>query len=92
MRRAGWLVKSCKSSVAAQVLARQYVSRLICGCPVTLALEMFAIAPAAGKANLSTAQESLLVGKAAGPPSDISLKKRNRIRASSYSETNVPRP
>ena len=34
------------------------------GVPVTLALEMFAIAPASGKANLSAAQEALLVGKA----------------------------
>jgi pyruvate,orthophosphate dikinase len=31
---------------------------------VTLALEMFAIAPATGKANLSAAQQDLLVGKA----------------------------
>jgi pyruvate,orthophosphate dikinase len=35
------------------------------GALVTLALEMFAIAPATGKANLSASQESLLVGKAA---------------------------
>lgn len=34
------------------------------GVPVTLALEMFAIAPATGKANLSVAQLSLLTGKA----------------------------
>ena len=31
---------------------------------MTLAQEMFAIAPATGKANVSTAQHSLLVGKA----------------------------
>ncbi len=31
---------------------------------MTLALEMFAVAPATGKANLSSAQEALLVGKA----------------------------
>ena len=31
---------------------------------VTLALEMFAIAPATGKANLSAIQDGLLVGKA----------------------------
>jgi pyruvate,orthophosphate dikinase len=46
------------------VLARQYVQQLIGGCPVTLALEMFAISPATGKANLSGAQEELLAGKA----------------------------
>ncbi len=33
-------------------------------CPVSLALEMFAVAPAGGKANLSEAQSRLLVGKA----------------------------
>ena len=31
---------------------------------MTLALEMFAVAPATGKANLSPLQESLLAGKA----------------------------
>ncbi len=34
------------------------------GIAVTMALEMFAIAPATGKANLYLSQESLLVGKA----------------------------
>ena len=41
----------------------QYAAKLR-GFLVTLALEMFAVAPAKGKANLSTLQLSLLAGKA----------------------------
>ncbi len=54
-----------RTPVAAQSPDRQYDSAIWSeGVPVTLALEMFAIAPATGKANLSPAQRDLLVGKA----------------------------
>jgi pyruvate,orthophosphate dikinase len=57
------LLGFAKSSVAAQLGAGQYELHFE-EVPVTLAQEMFAVAPAIGKANLSGAQEHLLAGKA----------------------------
>ncbi len=53
-----------KCAVAATATARHNEVRLPEGVPVTLALEMFAVAPAWGKPSLSSRQEALLAGKA----------------------------
>ena len=61
MRRGVAQVKCCGASACPAICSSSHRWVLL----VTLALEMFAIAPAAGKANLSASQEALLVGKAA---------------------------